>query len=821
MSSFAPPSLPITDLLPQITAALQTHWSCIIEAAPGSGKTTVVPLHLLDQEWCIGKKILVLEPRKIAAKGAATRMASMLQEEIAQTVGYRMRNDTRVSGSTRIEVITEGVLPRLLQSNPELDGIGAIVFDEFHERSITVDLGLALTLWCNRQLNNAVKIIVMSATLSAKHQLQELLGNAPVISNTERKFSIDMHWQAPSQHHSLEEHVARTAIAAALEHKHDVLCFLPGVAEVHKTQEHIWQLVQQEEHTLRVVCLHGNSPQAEVSKALGRDSTPRSERQIVVSTAIAESSITIPGIGVVVDAGRSREPRFDSRAGFTKLTTVDCSVESAEQRAGRAGRTMNGHCYRLWTQEQHRVRPLQRQPEILSADLAPIMLDLAVFGIQIQNAPWLTTPTVAAIEQARSLLQSVSAIDEQGKITPHGVQMHELGTHPRIAHMILTGAELGVNLTVLCTVAAMLEERDILRTTNDADITHRLSVALGAKDAHANTAVVTQVQQQTQQLLARTKHLPVQPNQYSPAATLAYALALAFPDRVAQRKSAGKYILQNGRTVKLAANDPLAKHEWLCIAWLHGMGNELTIGLAAPSSKQELLTLWQHPTTGTNLHTTSEPVWHEQTAEIKVQERTTNGALQLETKQVLHADEHVLALMLAEKILERGLEILEFSEESLRTYHRVLFAQHHQLLPQENLITAEILASYLLGKRRLKDAGTIPTNKLLASCIPTEYLNKIIRSVPEYYQTKSNKKVPIDYSDPERPIVRVRLQEVFGVKKTPRIGDNNIPLTIELLSPANRPIQITQDLESFWSGSYAMVRKEMKGRYPKHNWPEA
>lgn len=807
--------LPIHSSLDSIRAVLRDGLSCILEAPPGAGKTTVVPLALLDEEWCVGKKIIVLEPRRLAAKAAARRMASTLGERAGETVGYRMRMESAIGPKTRIEVVTEGVLTRQLSRDPDLNGVALVIFDEFHERSLNADTGLALTLTARSVLRPDLRVMVMSATLRSL-DLPRILPDAGLVSSMGRSFPVDIEWMRSPSEKQIHELMSAAIRDAIHNNEGDVLCFLPGQAEIRRTHD----LLQKDPVRLdgaELHILHGELS-GEQQDAILRPNA--ATRRIILSTAIAETSITIDGVRTVIDGGRSREPRFDPRSGMSHLTTVPVSKDAAEQRRGRAGRTAPGHCMRLWTEQEHNQLPERRTPEILVADCAPMMLEIAAFGASIDELPWLDVPPPGHIAHARELLQELNAIDANNAITPHGRALLKYGVHPRVAHMLVRSRALGISAHTAADVAALVGERDVLRGARDADLQRRLDALNGDRDPEADRGALDAARKRSRALdSARADGKALNSARADAVGVL---LALAYPDRIARRKSDGRYIMRNGRTAKLNAGDMLSKQEWLAVGDLDGSGTEPRIAIAAPIEMPSVLSVFAD-----DIHPRAEAGWNDRDGRIVARTVRMLGAIVVDTQQnaAVNADE--LADAFARVIAERGLRDLPWTDAAERFRGRVMFARHFGATDLPDL-SNEVLASTvgdwlapsLRGKRTLSDLQKLDLATLLHNSLTYEQQRKVDTVAPPLYKPPKGREVDIDYSDPERPTVSVRLQFMFGVKRTPTVAMGNVPLTIELLSPADRPIQVTKDLAGFWQGSYAHVRKEMKGRYPKHNWPE-
>ncbi len=756
--------LPITSRLDDIRQGLRFGAALVLEAPPGAGKTTLVPLALLDEPWLEGGKILVLEPRRLAAKAAARRMAALLGESVGHRVGYRVRKDRQVSAATRIEVITEGILTRMLIDDPALPGVNCVIFDEFHERSLQADVGLGLTRLTQQLARPELRIVVMSATL-ASLDLERLLPDAVTVVSHGRTFPITDTWLRSRDQRPLQALVAAAVRDALQANPGDVLVFLPGLAEIRRCEEALRGIEAE------VLPLHGDLPpdaQDKVLSARRQGALPR----VILSTSVAESSVTIDGVSTVVDAGLAREPRFDPRSGLTRLVTVPVSKDSAEQRRGRAGRTGPGHCIRLWTEAEHRDLPERRTPEILSADLAPLVVELAAYGADASDVLWLDAPPRAALEQAQELLVELEVLDHARHLTPHGRRVAAHGTHPRLAHMILRAEERGLG-----------------------DVARRLADLIDDQQRPRGSSAEI--------------HLPGVASE-----AVGHCLALAYPDRVARRKDPGRYLLRNGRTARVSDHDPLDRYEWIAIADLGG-GGDPRIGWAAPLTEDAVRTEFADQIT---INVTAG--WDERTQQMMATEDERLGALTLSTRPARSLDPQAQALAFARALEARGYRDLPWTRATEQLRDRILFVRHHAGERTSMPLAPESLAPFLIGMRKLTDLKGLNMGTVLEAVLTWNERQHLERLAPTLWTTPQGREIRIDYADPERPSVSVRLQQAFGLSTTPTVANGAIPLTMILLSPADRPIQITQDLAGFWSGSYADVRKEMRGRYPKHAWPE-
>ena len=793
---------PVDAVIAHLSEVLAKRSCALLVAEPGAGKTTRVPLKLLDDPWLEGQKIVMLEPRRLAARAAARRMAETLEQEVGHTVGYTVRLDRKVTTATRIEVVTEGILTRRLQSDPELSGVGLVIFDEFHERSLDGDLGLALMLDVQRNLREDLRILVMSATLDAVRVSTHLHG-APVIDAPGRMFPVDTRYLDKAQRQTVSVDAVRAVRRALDETDQSILVFLPGEAEIRRTEEALNNSALPKGTVVRP--LYGAMGFADQDAAI-RPSPP-GERKIVLATTIAETSLTIDGIGAVIDTGFKRAPRFDPSSGMTALETIRVSLASANQRRGRAGRLGPGVCYRLWPEAEMRALTPHDQPEIFVADLAPLVLELAAWGVSDAGAlPWLDPPPPAAFAQAQDLLKRLEAIDATGKITSLGRTMVKLPLHPRLAHMVVRGAS-----TLAADLAAMLSERDGLGRSAGADITSRLEQVRGpARDRLRQTA--KQIRQ-----IAGIKDGPSELG----AGVL---VALAFPDRIAQRRGdGGRYRLSGGGGAILPEHDGLAVHDFLAVATTDGASGDQKIFLAAPLGLAEIENEF-----GDLIEARDGVAWDSRTKAVSSSKSRRLGALVLEEKPSASADPSLITEAMAQGVAEMGLSSLSWSEAARAFRDRVQFLR--RLLPEDgwpDLSDDALLASlrhwltpYLAGISRKAHLERLDMHQILQTMVPHDLLRHMDKLAPVRIEVPSGADIRIDYDTETDPILRVRLQEMFGLAKTPSIANGRAQLRIELLSPAGRPLAVTQSLETFWSNGYPSVRADMRGRYPKHSWPD-
>jgi len=820
-------SLPVDAILGDLQKALTENACAVLQAPPGAGKTTGVPLYLLNAPWMAGSKIVMLAPRRLAARAAAGRMADLLQEKVGQTVGYRVRLDSRISAATRIEVVTEGVLTRMLQSDPSLEGIGLVIFDEFHERSLDADLGLALCLDMQGVLNKKLRLLIMSATIETA-PVAALLGDAPVITCAGRSFPVETRYVGRHTPAFASDAIGAAVLSAVRSESGSILVFLPGAAEIRQ----VAQLLEKAGlgPTWIIAPLFGNLPRSAQDQAI--EPAVDGKHKIVLATSIAETSLTIEGIRVVVDSGLQRVPRFDVRSGLTRLVTVPVSRASSDQRRGRAGRIGPGICLRLWSRRVHYTLPAAHRPEILEADLAGLALELAIWGVDDPGRlRWIDPPSPGAFDSACQLLRSLGALDVDGRITDHGSRMAALPLHPRLAHMMVAGDSQGQG-AVACDLAALLSERDVVRFDSgrtDADMRMRLDLVQAARpkrprvcpDATVDYSAVDRVIRTADLLRRRLGCNAVEGD----VASIGRLLAWAYPDRIARQRPAGRgnFLLANGRGAYLDPVEPLAAEAFLIAVELDGDRRNARIYRAAACDGDFLReqfadqTRWEETV-----------AWDPQRLVVAARRDLMLGAVTLRSEPLAAPDTHLILAALLEGIRQQGIQCLPWTKALRHWQNRVCFlrrlAEDQQSWPDvsdDGLLKclSQWLAPYLTGLTRQRDLARIEFKKALAGMLSYQQRQLLDEMAPTHLTVPSGSRVPIDYSG-DIPVLAVRLQEMFGLTRTPAVAGGRQPLLIHLLSPAGRPVQITQDLAGFWQTGYPEVKKELKGRYPKHYWPD-
>jgi ATP-dependent helicase HrpB len=855
--------LPIHDVLPEIINTLKLHNRVVLQAPPGAGKTTAVPIALLDQPWLQGKQIIILEPRRLAARNAASRMAFLLNEKVGETVGYQIRQDKCYSQKTRILVLTEGILTRKLQADAELENTALVIFDEFHERSIHADLSLALCLQSQQILRADLKVLVMSATLNTE-SISSLLNNAPVISSEGRSFAVDIHYANKLIKQTGKKQNRQLELISALfnsvkhviqNHQGNCLVFLPGVKEINQLSSQVKQYIKTENiQNILVAPLHGNLPRQEQDQAIA--SPAADKRKIVMATNIAETSLTIEGISCVIDSGLERVAEYNPASGMNALKTQFISQESAEQRSGRAGRLSAGICYRLWTTQQQQRLVKQALAEILHSDLSNLVLELANWGIQqVDELQWLDMPPSSAITQAITLLQQLNALDSDRKITPHGKDMLKLGCHPRLAHMMLSADRFSDNLQRgfhACLIASILTEKDLFLpgALKSVDIQDRLNILQSFLLSDNKKLQQQNIDEQQCKRIIKTaddffkrlqkKSSSIRLDHRLNNDSSGILLAHAYPDRIAKQRfnNESRYLLSNGKGAVIPPHLQQQAADFLVIANLNAMpGNaaqgEASIYLAAEITQHQLEDyfpeLIQH---------TEDIQWNNSLQRVEAKQKTVIGNIILKETLLTIENKEVIQQCLLQAIKVIGLKSFNWTPQAMNLKQRLQFINQRSIngpasikslsklkladFSDDSLLNtlSEWLQPYLVKESSIKQCQKLDMYQLLLNQLDWEQKQLIDKLAPEKVIVPSGSSIRIDYSDPSTPILAVRLQEVFGLYETPTILDGSCKLMIHLLSPARRPMQVTQDLPSFWQTTYHDVKKELRGKYKKHYWPD-
>jgi ATP-dependent helicase HrpB len=789
---------PVDHIIPELKAALSSRPCVILVAEPGAGKTTRVPLALLNEAWLGGKKILMLEPRRLAARAAASRMAQTLGEELGQTVGYTVRLERKVSKLTRIEVVTEGILARRLQADPELSDTGLIIFDEFHERSLDGDLGLALSLDVQRGLRDDLKILVMSATLDTEKLSAHLL-DAPIISAKGRMFPVETRYLDKTTRQSIVADAVRAITKALRDVKGSLLVFLPGEGEIRRVEQALLANGVPDNTDIRP--LYGAMALADQDAAIKPALSGR--RKIVLATTIAETSLTIDGVEAVIDTGFKRAPRFDPASGMTALETVRVSQASAEQRKGRAGRVGPGICYRLWPEGETRALIAHDDPEIRIADLSSLVLELANWGVTtLDGLPWLENPPAGAFAQAQDLLRQLGALEAGNAITPHGRAMTKLPLHPRLSHMVITAKSI-----LAAEVAAMISERDGSPRDASVDVEQRLMQVRGSARDRIK-------------LVAKQIRDAASIKDDGEDFSHGVLLALAYPDRIAQKRgSLGRFRMASGAGAIIPAHDSLAKEEFIAVALLDGKQVDAKVHLAATITRAELEMHFKHL-----ISESSGVFWDTKANAVSASRSVKLGALVLEERPLATPEPEAIQIAMAQGVAAMGLSSLPWTVASEMFRARINFLNRR--MPDAgwpDLSDAHILEAlppYLAGKSRKSHLADLDMLMILRSMVDHALLSKIEKLAPSRMEVPGGGHYAIDYNVEGDPVLRVRLQEMFGMKSVPQIAEGRAKLKVELLSPGGKPVAVTQSMETFWVNAYPDVRKDMRGRYPKHYWPE-
>lgn len=807
-------TLPALSIADSINQTLKESANLVVTAPPGAGKSTLLPLTILEGMNSKGK-ILMLEPRRLAARQIAERMANLIGEPTGKTVGYRVRFENKVSANTRIEVLTEGILTRMLVNDATLEGIDAIIFDEFHERSIHSDLALALTLQAQHIIRPDLKIIIMSATIDTSFICQKL--QAPLIECAGRMFPVrTVYAEADVDKYNIHKEVAAIVMRAHRDQEGDILAFLPGQADILRCEELLANSLAGT--PTQIFPLYGNLSPEKQRQAIAP--SRHGERKIVLATPIAETSLTIEGVRIVVDSGLCRQLVFDAHTGLSHLTTVRISKDMAIQRRGRAGRVAEGICYRLWTQTSEHLMQEQRKPEIEEADLTSMVLDIAAYGEKDpMSLPWLTPPSHSNIYNAKHLLLSLQAISEDGSATLLGKEMAALPCHPRIAKMILC-SDTDAQKALACDMAALLEEKDPMSENADSDMTLRITMLRSQREKKnlGRWARIAQIAQEYRKLLqVKEDNHPVDPE------AVGSLIASAYPERIAMAlDNIGNFRLSGGQSLFIDKEDPMSTHSWLAIASLNAVGKKGKVFLSAPININDLPT-----STYTNIS------WDSKAGMVRMQRESRIGMLVIESKPIHDADKEEVIDIICSAVKKDGLSMFDWNEQVKRLQQRVAkIKQWHPEMNVPDLSTEHLMATaaewlpfYLEQEGKLKttiaELKKLDLAEILWAQIPYELQEEIDRLAPTHIEVPSGSRIRIDYRPgAEAPVLSVRLQECFGMNQTPKIDNGRQPLLMELLSPGFKPVQLTQDLASFWQGTYFEVRKELKRRYPKHFWPE-
>ncbi len=808
--------LPIDAVLDDLARTLDQSNTAVLVAPPGAGKTTRVPLALLDAPWAARKKIIVLEPRRIAARASAERMAHTLGERVGETVGYRVRFGSKISRATRIEVVTEGIFSRQILDDPELTGVAAVLFDEFHERSLDADMGLALARDVQTGLREDLRILVMSATIDGA-RVAKLLGDAPVIASEGRAFPVETRYLGRKPDAPLERQMADAIAMALRADAGSVLAFLPGAAEIRRTQNFLSERVH--DASVEIVPLFGALDAGVQDRAIAP--APKGQRKVVLATSIAETSLTIEGVRIVVDSGVARVPRYEPDIGLTRLETVRASRAAVDQRRGRAGRTEPGVCYRLWDEPQTASLAAYTQPEILSADLSTLVLDLAQWGVSDPGAlTFLDPPPAPALNEARGLLRELGALDADGRITGEGKGLRALALPPRLARMIVDSHRFAAGREA-ADIAAVLTERGL--GGDSADLDQRLEQF--RRDRSPRAANAKQLAQRWASQVAAS----VAPPQPSPTKgegevtpSTGVMLAFAFPDRIARNRGNGSFVLANGRGASVDQASALARVPYIAVAELTGTAANGRILLAAPITQTEIEQRFAD-----QIETDDEVTFDRAAMALRARRRKKLHAITLSEAPLAVVRSAETAQVFAEGLNNVGLDRLPWSKPLKQWRDRVMFLRAAEGDEWPDLSDAGLAAGMeawlvpaLFDKTSLKDFSAGDLSDALMTQLPWSLRSRLEREAPTHFEAPTGTMLPIDYEAEQGPTIAVRLQELFGLTSHPSIAQGKVPLVLELLSPAHRPVQVTRDLPGFWRGSYAAVRSDLRGRYPRHPWPE-
>ncbi len=820
-------SLPIDAVLGDLAGALQSANAAVLVAPPGAGKTTRVPLALLDAPWLEGKKIIMLEPRRIAARASAERMAKTLGERAGETVGYRVRFGSKISRRTRIEVVTEGIFARQILDDPELTGVGAVLFDEFHERSLDADLGLALARDAQTGLREDLRILVMSATIDGA-RIAKLLGDAPVIASEGRAFPVETRYLGRKPDMQIERQMADAIASALRADAGSVLAFLPGAAEIRRTQNFLAERVQ--DASIEIVPLFGALDAAVQDRAI--QPAPKGQRKVVLATSIAETSLTIEGVRIVVDCGLARVPRYEPDIGLTRLETVRASRAAVDQRRGRAGRTEPGISYRLWDEPQTASLPAYTQPEILSADLSTLLLDCAQWGVSDPaQLTFLDPPPLPALKEARSLLVELGALDADGRITEEGQALRALALPPRLARMIVDSARFGYAEDA-AEIAAILTERGL--GGDSVDLDHRLDQFRRDRSQRASSVRqlaerwAAQVERESSSSPPSEASLRAGGGERHRSAASIEALstgtmlALAFPDRVAKNRGNGSFVLANGRGASIEQSAGLAKAPYIAVGELTGTAANGRILLAAPISQVEIETRFANQITDAD-----EISFDRASLSLRGRRKRSLHAITFSEAPLTVTASEAAARVFADGLASLGLDRLPWSKALQQWRGRLMFLRASEgdvwpdLSDQALVDTREAwLVPALFGKTSLRDFSAGDLSDAIMNLLPWDQRARLDKEAPTHFEAPTGSILAIDYEAEQGPTIAVRLQELFGLSTHPSVAKGKVPLVLELLSPAQRPVQVTRDLPGFWRGSYQDVRSDLRGRYPRHPWPD-
>jgi ATP-dependent helicase HrpB len=807
--------LPIDAVLDELSRTLESRNAAVLVAPPGAGKTTRVPLALLDAPWAKGKKIIMLEPRRIAARASADRMAKTLGERTGETVGYRVRFGSKVSRATRIEVVTEGIFARQILDDPELNGVAAVLFDEFHERSLDADLGLALARDAQTGLREDLRILVMSATLDGA-RVARLLGDAPVVASEGRAFPVETRYLGRKADAPLERQMADAIATALRADPGSVLAFLPGAAEIRRTQNFLGERIN--DASIEIVPLFGALDAGVQDRAI--QPAPKGCRKVVLATSIAETSLTIEGVRIVVDSGLARVPRYEPDIALTRLETVRASRAAVDQRRGRAGRTEPGICYRLWDEPQTASLPAYTQPEILSADLSSLLLDCAQWGVSDPaTLAFLDPPPAPALKEARSLLHELGALDADGRITDEGKRLRALALPPRLSRMIVDSQAVGAG-EAAADIAAVLTERGL--GGDSADLDARLDQFRRDRSQRASSARDLARRWAAQVASSPSRTHKESLVQGSGDLSVGLMLAFAFPDRVARNRGNGSFVLANGRGAAVEQTSALARAPYIAVGELTGTAASGRILLAAPISQAEIeLHFADH------IESADEISFDRGAMALRARRKRTLHAITLSEAPLALAPSLETARIFADGLAAAGLDRLPWSKAAKQWRDRVMFLRKAEGEGWPDLSDDALaarredwLVSALSDKTSLKDLSAGDLSDALMTLLPWELRARLEREAPTHFEAPTGTQLAIDYEAEQGPTIAVRLQELFGLNTHPSIAKGAVPLVLELLSPAQRPVQVTRDLPGFWRGSYAAVRTDLRGRYPRHPWPE-